>query len=127
MSELIPWDSHVIDLDDAMVRVLGRKDLYKKWLDSFFSDKDDSFGLINKSVETKDYDTAHRVMHKLKGTAGNLSVITVRDQAKLIDEKIQKTADLGELADDFAKLRECFDFAKRMYECNLNVITGYGE
>ena len=124
MSELnISWDSRVINLEDAMIRVLGRKDMYKRWLDTFFND--DGFDLINEAFEKKDHEAAHRSMHKLKGTAGNLSVAAVYEQAKLIDDKLKTNADFDSLSCELEKLREYFYFAKKMYESNINYIMSY--
>jgi len=119
------WDYNVINLDEAITRAMGRKELYKGWLDSFF--KDESFTHVSDAFEKKDYEAVGAALHKIKGTAGNLSVLTVFKQAGELDAKIKNEPSFDSLAEDLEKLREYFYAAKKMYTDNINVLTNYGE
>ncbi|MCL2638236.1 MAG: Hpt domain-containing protein [Oscillospiraceae bacterium] len=119
------WDSGIIDLDDAITRAMGRKEHYKSWLDSFF--ENDDFKAIEEAFANKDRETALDEVHKMKGTAGNLSVMRVFAAADALCEKLRANADLGTLAADLEALRDSFFGAKKMYEENTDVLLNYGE
>lgn len=119
------WDSAIINLDEAMSRVLGRKELYKGWLDTFF--KDESFNAVAQAFESKDYTAAYNALHKLKGTAGNLSVAKVFDIATKLDVRIKAEDDFDSLAEGLETLKDSFYSAKSMFEENIDVLMSYGE
>ncbi|MCL2696550.1 MAG: Hpt domain-containing protein [Oscillospiraceae bacterium] len=119
------WDSGIINLDDAITRAIGRKELYKGWLDSFF--KDENFISVEEAFDNKDYEAASGALHKMKGTAGNLSVMVVFSQADGLCEKIRAGEDFNSLAGDLNKLRDSFYSAKKMYNDNIDELLSYGE
>jgi HPt (histidine-containing phosphotransfer) domain-containing protein len=113
------WDSQIINLDDAMTRAMGRKEHYKGWLDSFFGDE--NIRQIEETFETGDREVFSKALHKLTGTAGNLSVTAVYSLAKEILDNP------GAGRDDLEKLRDSFYAAKKMYEENIEDLLSYGE
>ena len=112
------WDMDVINLDEALKRAMGRKDLYKRWLDSFF--KEEVIEPSETAFKNKDYEAAHSALHKLKGTAGNLSVVKVFDAAGSLCERVTAKESMETLESGFLKLREEFLSAMKMYNENLN-------
>ncbi|MCL2078080.1 MAG: hypothetical protein FWH08_06730 [Oscillospiraceae bacterium] len=119
------WDTDIINLDDALTRVMGRKDLYKGWLDAFFNDE--SLEPVDEAFKNKDYVAAENALHKLKGTAANLSVVKVREQTVLVSEKIKEREEFNSISGDLKKLRKEFYNAKKMYEDNISDLMNYGE
>ncbi|MDR2532890.1 MAG: hypothetical protein LBC82_08645 [Oscillospiraceae bacterium] len=121
----MPWNYEVIDLNDAITRAMGRKELYKGWLDAFL--KDESFVPVAEAFKNKDPETARNALHKLKSTAGNLSVMSVFRQAEALGVKIKESADFDSLDDDLKALSESFYSAKKMHDDNISELLNYGE
>ena len=119
------WDSGIINMDEALSRVLGRKELYQGWLDAFF--KDENFNPVTEAYEKKDREELRLALHRIKGTAGNLSVTNVFNQSLEFSIKVKDGEDLNTLDGDFEKLRQCFYEAKKMYNENVDELINYGE
>ncbi|MCL1824022.1 MAG: hypothetical protein FWG44_07440 [Oscillospiraceae bacterium] len=119
------WDTNIINMDEALSRVLGRKELYKGWLDSFF--RDENFTPVAEAFEKKDREELRLALHKIKGTAGNLSVTTVFNQSLKISTSVKAGEDLDGLSGEIEKLKNDFYEAKKMYEENANALIHYGE
>jgi HPt (histidine-containing phosphotransfer) domain-containing protein len=119
------WNPQVINLDDAITRAMGRKELYKGWLDSFFDDK--NFISVEEAFANKDYEAACGALHKMKGTAGNLSIMIVAAEAGALHDKVYAKADFTALTEDMQRLRDSFYGAKKMYTENVGDLLGYGE
>lgn len=63
-----------IGVDSAdVLRRLGNEKLIEKYLDRFY--RDDTFLLLEKSVRNRDYGTAFRAAHTLKGICLNLELL----------------------------------------------------
>ncbi len=118
------WDEKIIDLDEAMDRVLGHKEMYKRWLDGFFIPE--TLQVADEAFIEEDYDAAHRAVHKLKGTAGNLAIKKLFEQARNLDELIKAQTDFSQLTGELNKLKEYFYEAKEMYNNNVDLILNYG-
>jgi HPt (histidine-containing phosphotransfer) domain-containing protein len=119
------WNPKVINLDDAITRAMGRKELYKGWLDSFFEDK--NFAAVEEAFRDNNYQAAESVLHKMKGTAGNLSIMILSAEASALHDKVTVKTDFAFLAEDLQKLRESFFDAKKMYTDNIEELLSYGE
>ncbi|MCL2018979.1 MAG: Hpt domain-containing protein [Oscillospiraceae bacterium] len=119
------WNYDIIDLNEAMTRVLGRKELYKGWLDTFLTD--DVFATVQEAFEKKDYDGADLALHKIKGTSGNLSIKSVFELASSLSSKVRNRDAFDTLTEEYEKLRESFFSAKKMYTDNVNDLMNYGE
>jgi HPt (histidine-containing phosphotransfer) domain-containing protein len=79
------------------------------------------------AFEAKDYSAADKAMHKLKGTAGNLSVKAVFELSTAMMEKIKREAGFETLGEDLQKLRDSFSYAKNMYLKNIDEVINYGK
>jgi HPt (histidine-containing phosphotransfer) domain-containing protein len=119
------WDAGMVDLDEAITRSMGRKELYKGWLDNFFEDV--TFAPAEAAFANKDVKAAEAALHKIKGTAGNLSVKKVYAIAVAMGDKIKAGNDTEVLEGDFKALREEFTAARAMYNDNIDVLLNYGE
>jgi HPt (histidine-containing phosphotransfer) domain-containing protein len=119
------WDSAVINLDEALTRSMGRKELYKGWLDSFF--RDETFNPTKEAFANSDNEAAHTALHKFKGTAGNLSVMKIYAKATALCERVIAKEELCSLEDELKELHEEFLFARQMYNDNIDELLNYGE
>jgi CheY-like chemotaxis protein len=90
--DTLPESLPGFDLSEGLNRLQGNQKLYKKLLLSL-ADKYSEIGSeIRETLEIKDWDQAHSLVHTLKGMAGNLAAIDV--QAAAVDlEKLVKHAD----------------------------------
>ncbi len=60
------------DFGEVMDRFSGNEDMIKRFLKKFL--EDESFSLLEKSMETGDVKSAFRGAHSLKGVASNLDL-----------------------------------------------------
>jgi HPt (histidine-containing phosphotransfer) domain-containing protein len=117
------WNQESIDLAEALHRVLGHKEMYKRWLESFFVPE--TLSEVFDAFEAQDYALAHKALHKLKGTAANLSVKKLAEQARNLDEKIKAKVSFHELEKDLSLLKACYDEAHSNYMLNASYIDEY--
>lgn len=61
-----------IDYDNGVYRFAGQAGIYEKYLLKFFGTGE--LPALRESIEDEDYDSAFRIAHNIKGTAGNLSI-----------------------------------------------------
>lgn len=66
-----------IDYADAMERMDGNADLYKKLALKYL--QNDCMANLTAAMEVKDYDAAYKAAHTLKGASGNLSLKSLYD------------------------------------------------
>ena len=117
------WDLEVIDLNDALQRVMGHKTMYKSWLVKFFSDE--TFAPVDKAVAAGNSEEAHSALHKIKGTASNLSVMKVYRLAEDLEKRLKKGEELNSLIDEIEVLRGLFQSAKQMHGENVDYIDSF--
>ena len=90
--DMFPESLPGFDLSEGLNRLQGNQKLYKKLLLSL-ADKYSGMGSeIRDTLEVKDWDQAHSLVHTLKGMAGNLAATDL--QATAVDlEKLVKHVD----------------------------------
>ena len=73
MNELIgKLSQRGMDVKDTMSRFMGDEQLFELCFKQFSQDK--GFAELGEALAAKDYDTAFRTAHSLKGVAGNLGL-----------------------------------------------------
>lgn len=82
-----------IDSQSAINRLGGNKKLYRKLLAQFRKNHRSDIQMIRQSLESGDTETAKRIIHTIKGAAGNLGAQEVYDVS----------AELESMADKFEK------------------------
>lgn len=117
------WSSGIIDVNEALGRVLGHKAMYKRWLDNFFVPA--TMSVVNDAFGEQDYEKMHTAVHKLKGTAANLSINVLAEQARVLDDLIKNATPFAELREVFDGLAECYEKAERLYRSNPNYIDEF--
>lgn len=75
-----------IDYVDAMDRFADNADLYKKMALKYL--QDDHYVDLLAAMEAKDYDTAYKEAHSLKGVSGNLSLATLYKISAIISDAL---------------------------------------
>lgn len=117
------WDNSVINLEEAMTRVLGHKDMYIRWLDEFF--QPETFNYVNSAFEERDHTRAHWAIHKIKGTAGNLAITNLFKSAMELDERVKRNDDFDAMTHDKEALYAIFEAAGKMFRENEDAIEEY--
>ena len=79
-----------VDQDAALARLAGNRQLYRKLLLEFLECYQDSAKQINLALEAGDYAEAQRLIHTLKGIAGNLSMKDLHEAACALNEALSR-------------------------------------
>ena len=83
-----------LDAEDGLKRVGGNKKLYRDLLLKFARDFADSTEEIRYCLGKKDFHTAERIAHTVKGASGNLGAKELQEKATNLDAALQE--DRGE-------------------------------
>jgi HPt (histidine-containing phosphotransfer) domain-containing protein len=78
-----------IDVGAVVKRLGGNKVMVRKLLVSFAKNHSNAANEVTRLIGEGDIDTAHRIAHTLKGTAGTMGIMTVFDSAKALDTALQ--------------------------------------
>jgi len=90
----IPATMAGINIEEALERLDGNKELYHEILNEFSKGNDNAIHEIRDAVARKDMILVRRLVHTLKGTAGSISANTVRAAAIELEKAIkQETPD----------------------------------
>ncbi|MEL0038854.1 MAG: response regulator, partial [Halieaceae bacterium] len=85
-----------LDVDSGLSRVVGNQDLYRSLLEMFV----DSSARFSSSVETAlsqgDFETAEREAHSIKGSAANLGMQALAEQAGALESKLNPSMSQSE-------------------------------
>ena len=101
--------NHNFDVDGAVERFAGKKDLYDKYIKLFTTE--DSYFQLEKAVANIDYLAMELNVHSLKGLAGNLGVNSVYNAACVMLKEI-RTGDKSKAIGLFNFVKEEFLLAK---------------
>lgn len=92
----------ILDPDRGVANVNGNARLFEKLLDEFCTDHHTDATRIRDAMSARDFETAHRIAHTLKGVAGTLgadriSAIAARVDAALKHRRAPEDSDIAEL------------------------------
>jgi CheY-like chemotaxis protein len=106
--EELPESLPGFNLSAGLSRLMGNKRLYRKLLLDFGSKYQGIANEIQEALAAGDFEQAHRLVHNLKGLAGNLEATDLQAAAvnveKLVKGKTAETASHTQLNQTFAKL-----------------------
>ena len=105
-------NKEVIDVQDALKRIGGSMDLYKRLLSQFTGG--DHIDPLEEALSTGATEEAARLIHSLKGVAANLSLIKLSSAAKNLEDKIKNGLDHS---DTFAELKHAY------YETSQQIVN----
>ena len=83
--------TELVDINDALKRVGGNMDLYKRLLNTFTGG--DHINPLEEALSTGAIEDASRLAHTLKGVASNLSLIKLTAVATELEHKIKSGMD----------------------------------
>ncbi|MCL2366218.1 MAG: Hpt domain-containing protein [Oscillospiraceae bacterium] len=90
-----------IDVQDALKRIGGNVDLYKRLLGRFVDG--DQLKQLEAALDSGNKEDASRLAHTIKGVAANLSLVKLREVSADLEQNIigdhDHTAKLNELKD----------------------------
>jgi PAS domain S-box-containing protein len=123
-SEALPFPESLpgFDLTTGLKRLQGNKSLYKKLLGRLAADYSDAAGDIREALKAGDMDSAHQLVHSLKGVAGNLAANDLAAAAEGV-EKLVKGADKDEAPSPDAFEPKLAALAKALNEALESVAT----
>jgi len=101
--KLLEINKEIIDVQDALKRIGGSMDLYKRLLNQFTGG--DHIDPLEEALSTGALDEASRLIHTLKGVAANLSLIKLSAAAKELEEKVKDGLDHS---NTFAELKHAY-------------------
>lgn len=88
----IPATIAGINIEEALERFGGNKELYREILNEFSKGNDNTIHEIRDAVAKKDMILARRLVHTIKGTAGSISANAVRTAAIELEIAIKQEA-----------------------------------
>lgn len=97
-----------VDLEGALTRVLGDKDLYLECIQDFL--KENSFQRLKECIEVGDFQEAIAPAHALKGVTANLGIVPLNEKIVVLLDALRngKTDHLQKQFEDFCKEMEAF-------------------
>jgi HPt (histidine-containing phosphotransfer) domain-containing protein len=96
-------EDKVIDIEDALQRVDGDKDLYFELIDLFFADYQGNVGQLKAHLKAGDVKKFKEVIHMMKGVLGNISAQKAYHQATKMDVQV-KAGSLAGMDSEIPKL-----------------------
>ena len=93
-----------INVKDALNRIGGSMDLYKRLLEQFSGG--DHIPPLEEALNNGDMEDASRLIHALKGVSANLSLIKLSVLAGDLEHKIKENLDCS---DTLSELKNAYD------------------
>ncbi len=99
-----------LNVEVGLKRVLGKQNFYISMLRKFVSNQGGTAYEIEKSLNEKDFETAKRLAHTLKGVAGSIGAEQLQSKASELEQAISPDQDqedvINKLSETRAKLEE---------------------
>ena len=92
-----------VDVQDALKRIGGSMDLYKRLLKQFSGG--DHIDPLEEALSTGAMEEASRLIHTLKGVAANLSLVKISTLSSELEHKVKNGL---EHSDTFAELKNAY-------------------
>ena len=96
-------NKEIVDVQDALKRIGGSMDLYKRLLAQFTGG--DHISPLEEALSTGAMEEASRLIHTLKGVAANLSLVKLSAVASELEQKVKNGLDHS---DTFAELKNVY-------------------
>jgi len=79
-----------LDVELGLKRVLGKKKSYLNILKKFISGQKSTIEELNQAISDSDYNSAERLVHTLKGVAGNIGAMEIRNSAIILETALHE-------------------------------------
>ncbi len=90
-----------INIGAGIKRVNGNRQLFFTLVADFAADHRDAAETIGKAIRDNDLEAAAGLVHKLKGTAGNLSLVDLHSALGVLDQQLKDKGPTGEALERF--------------------------
>lgn len=107
-----------VDVDGAVARFVGKKDLYVKFLQKFIQDA--SYTGLKECMEQGRYPEAFEYAHSLKGVCGNLNLSPLTEQVSELTEILRNKETLVE--EETQKAQELMIQMAKSYEEIIQIL-----
>jgi len=97
-----------INVNDALKRIGGSMDLYKRLLKQFSGG--DHIAPLEQALSTGSFEEASHLVHTLKGVCANLSLIKLASTSVDLEHKIKDGSDHS---DSFTELKQAYDITSQ--------------
>jgi PAS domain S-box-containing protein len=77
-----------LNIEGALKRMNNKKSLYLNILNKFVDNNKEVVEEISSTYNKKDYDTAKRLIHTLKGVSGNIGANSIHELSKVVEQHI---------------------------------------
>ncbi|MBN1911087.1 MAG: Hpt domain-containing protein [Pirellulales bacterium] len=98
----------VLDREDLLTRCLGNIEFAQRILSRFRERCAEDLASLEQAAQAGDADTAATLAHRIKGSAGNASALSMQAVAAAI-EQAARQGTLGSVQDDLRTLRHEWD------------------
>lgn len=101
----------VIDKTEALERLAGNEALLNMLINKFIADNQNAFATLNEFIEEDNPEDAARLVHSIKGAAGNLSMHDLFASAKNLETSLKAgtSVDQAEIDDFESSLQAVLD------------------
>jgi PAS domain S-box-containing protein len=99
-----------LDMANGLRRVLGKKPLYLSMLRKFVAGQKSVIEEILKALEDNLWDTAERIVHTLKGVAGNIGATSLQHLAENLETAIKERCPREEVDAQLDGLKKQLDY-----------------
>ena len=97
-----------INVKDALRRIGGSMDLYKRLLKQFMSG--DHIEPLEEALKAGDTEKASHLVHTLKGVCANLSLVKLAETSVSLERMIKEG---GDYTDVFAELKQAYEITSQ--------------
>ena len=115
---VVEEDALHVDLEKAMDRVGGDRELYGELLGLFWESLSESVVQLSECLQAGDAGQVSAICHKLKGSAGSMAILSIQQQARMMDD-LARASDLEAVAQampELERLRDAFQSFKENYQ-----------
>ncbi len=107
----------LIDSKDGLTRVGGNTDLYVSIIKKFANNNSDFGDTLIKLFENDDLDEMKKMLHKLKGVAGNIGAKQLSSKIQSVEINIKKDGISGKIKNDIQDIKSTLEsLVNQIYE-----------
>jgi two-component system, sensor histidine kinase and response regulator len=111
--EIIPDSIPGFDISDALGRLRGKMDLYKRLMRDFAASNTDTVTRIRNLIEVGNFESARHEAHTIKGVAGNLSAQDLQRTSANLEAECKRRSE-GSEKDEAALLEVLGEFRRTL-------------
>lgn len=86
---------HYLDVKQGLKRIGNNEKLFVEVLEKYYDDTNGKGNLINRLIQNKDFEAAHKLIHKIKGSSGNVGAIRLFQSANILNEAVDSKVEVG--------------------------------